>query len=564
MIFEDFIYQRPDIDTFSETFQKYLSDFDAAVDFEAHESAFSRLNELRMEFMSMYNLCYIRHTMDVTDKFYDEENNFYDNYMPQFQNLRNQFYQSLINSRFKDQLQSKWGDQLFALAYQQLKTFKPEIQEDLVEENQLGSEYTRLKAGAKIVFEGDVYNLSSIHIPETSRDRETRKSASETKWQFFTEQQEKFDEIFDKLVKTRHRIAQKLGFENFVELGYARMQRTDYTPEMVARFRDQVKEHIVPIANSLYARQVNRLGLESLKYFDEEYKFTSGNPKPKGSPDWIIENASKMYSALAPETETFFNFMRQNNLMDLVTRPGKSTGGYCTYIGKYKAPFIFSNFTGTSADIDVLTHEAGHAFQVFSSRDLGLNEYNWPTYEACEIHSMSMEFFTWPWMDLFFKEDADKYKFSHLASSITFLPYGVAVDEFQHYVYENPEVTPKERKEAWKAIEKKYLPHRDYADNSFLEAGGFWQKQSHIFVAPFYYIDYTLAQVCAFQFWKKDREDHEKAWKDYLNLCKLGGSKPFLALVKEANLQSPFEEGGVKSIVFTIRDWLDAVDDSTF
>ncbi len=564
MIFEDFIYQRPDIDAFSETFQKYLSDFDAAADFEVHEAAFSRLNELRMEFMSMYNLCYIRHTMDVTDKFYDEENNFYDNYMPQFQNLRNQFYQALINSRFKEQLQAKWGDQLFALADQQLKTFKPEIQDDLVEENQLGSEYTRLKAGAKIVFEGDVYNLSSIHIPETSQDRETRKAASETKWEFFKEQQDKFDEIFDKLVKTRHRIAQKLGFENFVELGYARMQRTDYTPEMVAHFRDQVKEHIVPIANSLYARQAKRLGLEGLKYYDEEYKFTSGNPKPKGSPDWIIENASKMYSALAPETETFFNFMRQNNLMDLVTRPGKSTGGYCTYIGKYKAPFIFSNFTGTSADIDVLTHEAGHAFQVFSSRDLGLNEYNWPTYEACEIHSMSMEFFTWPWMDLFFKEDADKYKFAHLASSITFLPYGVAVDEFQHFVYENPEVTPKERKEAWKTIEKKYLPHRDYADNSFLEAGGFWQKQSHIFVAPFYYIDYTLAQVCAFQFWKKDQEDHEKAWKDYLNLCKLGGSKPFLALVKEANLQSPFEEGGVKSIVFTIRDWLDAVDDSTF
>ncbi len=564
MIFEDFLYQRPDIDAFAETFLKRLDSFENAADFATHESAFEQLNEMRMEFMSMYNICYIRHTMDVADKFYDEENTFYDEHMPQFQNLRNQFYQKLINSKFRDQLQQKWGSQLFALAEQQLKTFKPEIQQDLVEENRLGSEYTRLKAGAKIEFNGDIYNLSSIHIPETSQDRSVRKGAAETKWQFFAEQSEKFDEIFDKLVKTRHRIARKLGFDNYVELGYARMQRTDYTPEMVAKFRELVKAYIVPIATKLYERQAQRLHLEDFKYYDEEYKFTSGNPKPKGSPEWIIDKASQMYAALAPETDTFFQFMRQNNLMDLVTRPGKSTGGYCTYVGKYKAPFIFSNFTGTSADIDVLTHEAGHAFQVFSSRELGLDEYNWPTYEACEIHSMSMEFFTWPWMDLFFKEDADKYKFSHLASSITFLPYGVAVDEFQHFVYEHPDATPKERNAAWKKIEEKYLPHRDYDNNAFLNAGGFWQKQSHIFVAPFYYIDYTLAQVCAFQFWKKDQEDHKKAWQDYLNLCKLGGSKPFLALVKEANLQSPFEEGGVKSIIYTIRDWLNSVDDSTF
>lgn len=564
MLFEEFTYQRPDIDSFTEKFQNYLVEFEKASAFESHESAFMRLNELRMEFMSMYNICHIRHTIDTNDKFYDEENAFFDTQMPQYEHLTSQFYQSLIHSAFKERLEQKWGKQLFVLAEQQLKTFRPEILEDLVEENLLSSEYTRLKASAKIRFNGQEYNLSSIHIPETSKDRSIRKAASESKWQFFETHKEQFDDIFDKLVKTRHRIARKLGYKNFVELGYARMQRTDYTPEMVAKFRDQVKEHIVPIASALYERQVKRLGLDSFRHFDEDYKFTSGNPEPKGTPEWILDNAGKMYAALAPETDTFFKFMRQNNLMDLITRPGKATGGYCTYIGKYKAPYIFSNFTGTSADIDVLTHEAGHAFQVFSSREIGLNEYNWPTYEACEIHSMSMEFFTWPWMDLFFEEESDKYKFAHLAASMTFLPYGVAVDEFQHFVYENPEATPAERNAAWKAIEEKYLPHRDYDDNTFLKEGGFWQKQSHIYVSPFYYIDYTLAQVCAFQFWQKDRQDHEKAWKDYLNLCKLGGSKPFLELVEEANLQSPFEEGGVRSVVYSIRDWLNEVDDSSF
>lgn len=564
MLFEDFKYMRPDINAFSETFQKHLADFEQAADFESHNSAFLQLNKLRTDFMSMYNICYIRHTIDTKDKFYEEENVFFDKQMPQFENLGNKFYKALTSSRFEKELRDKWGNQLFDLAGQQLKTFSEEILEDLVEENLLGSEFTRLKAGAKIQFDGQEYNLSSIHIQETSMDRSIRKAASEKKWKFFEDNKKAFDEIFDKLVKTRHRIAQKLGYKNFVELGYARMQRTDYTPEMVAKFRDQVREYIVPIANSLYERQSKRLQLDEFRYYDEDYKFNSGNPEPKGSPEWILDNASKMYSELAPETDTFFKFMRQNNLMDLVTRPGKATGGYCTYIGNYKAPFIFSNFTGTSADIDVLTHEAGHAFQVFSSRDFGLTEYNWPTYEACEIHSMSMEFFTWPWMELFFKQDAEKYKFAHLASSITFLPYGVAVDEFQHFVYENPNLTPEERNAAWRRIEEKYLPHRNYENNHFLEDGRFWQKQSHIYVSPFYYIDYTLAQVCAFQFWQKDQQDHEKAWKDYLTLCNLGGSLPFLELVKRANLSSPFEEGSVKAIVYSIRDWLEEVDDSAF
>lgn len=239
-------------------------------------------------------------------------------------------------------------------------------------------------------------------------------------------------------------------------------------------------------------------------------------------------------------------------------------GGYCTIIPDYKSPFIFSNFNGTSGDIDVLTHEAGHAFQVYLSRDLELPEYFFPTYEACEIHSMSMEFITWPWMELFFQDEVDKYKFSHLAGAINFIPYGVTVDEFQHYIYENPEATPKERKAKWRAIEKKYLPFRDYEDNEFLDKGGFWFRQGHIFSTPFYYIDYTLAQVCAFQFWIKTMEDRERAWEDYISLCRVGGSKPFLELVRLANLDNPFEDGTIKRVVKPIKEWLDNINDSGF
>jgi M3 family oligoendopeptidase len=271
-----------------------------------------------------------------------------------------------------------------------------------------------------------------------------------------------------------------------------------------------------------------------------------------------------MYKELSPETNEFFQFMVKNELMDLVTKSGKAGGGYCTYISKYQAPFIFSNFNGTSGDVDVLTHEAGHAFQVYSSRQYTLPEYQWPTYESCEIHSMSMEFFAWPWMELFFKEDADKYRFSHLSEALLFIPYGVTVDEFQQFVYENPEATPQERKNAWRQIEKKYLPHRDYAGNEYLEQGGFWHQQGHIFGSPFYYIDYTLAQICAFQFWKRSSEENLQAWQDYLKLCQVGGSRSFLELVSLANLISPFEDDCIRAVIGVIEDWLDQIDDLKF
>ena len=564
MKFDAFQYRRPEMEAYQQQFQQLLEAFHEANSFEEQSHLVEEINQLRREYSSMYNICHIRHTIDTRDTFYETENNFFDNNNPSFDALVNQYYEALLASRFRKQLEEKWGNQVFTIAELSLKTFKPVVLEDLKEENKLGSEYVKLKAAAVIHFQGKDYNLSNLLPLETGENRDIRKAATDAKWAYYADKAEQIETIYDKQVKLRHNIAKKLGYNNFVELGYARMLRSDYTADMVANFRRQVREQIVPIATELYERQRRRLGLDTLYYYDENFRFASGNPKPKGSPDWIVDNASRMYAELSPETKQFFDFMQEKELMDLVNREGKATGGYCTFIDKYRAPYIFSNFNGTSGDIDVLTHEAGHAFQVFSSRDLGLREYNWPTYEACEIHSMSMEFFTWPWMHLFFEEDTQKYKFSHLAGAIFFLPYGVAIDEFQHFVYEHPSASSAERNAAWRAIEQQYLPHRNYDGNTFLEEGGFWQRQSHVFTMPFYYIDYTLAQICAFQFWKKDREDHATAWTDYVRLCKAGGSRSFLELVNLANLKSPFEDGCVASVVSEIKAWLDNIDDSDF
>lgn len=562
MKFNEYVYERPDVEAFGNKFKDLLNGFTSAATYEEQDQAMTEINKLRSEFDTLQQIVSIRHSIDTNDEFYKEEQDFFDEKGPIVQEYITEYYRALVSSKFREELENKWGRQLFRLAELSLKTFSPEIIEDLQQENKLTTEYAKLIASAKIPFEGEERTLSQLVPFQQSTDRDMRKRAMEAFSGFMSENEETLDRIYDDLVKIRTNMAKKLGFENFVELGYARMARTDYNADMVAQFRNQVLEYIVPVATKLRERQKNRIGVDELLYYDENFAFKSGNATPKGDPEWIVGNGAKMYSELSKETNEFFAFMQENGLMDLVAKKGKQSGGYCTYISEYKAPFIFSNFNGTSGDIDVLTHEAGHAFQVYESRSFEVPEYGFPTYEACEIHSMSMEFFTWPWMDLFFKEEADKYRFDHLASALLFIPYGVTVDEFQHFVYVNPDATPAERKQAWREIERKYLPHRDYADNEYLERGGFWQKQSHIFNTPFYYIDYTLAQICAFQFWKKMHENREAAWEQYLHLCRQGGSQSFTELVKVAGLISPFEEGCVTSVIGSIEDWLNRVDDA--
>ncbi|MGE6488700.1 M3 family oligoendopeptidase [Paenisporosarcina sp. NPDC076898] len=559
--FEDFTYTRPVFEEIEAQFNDALVQFTTADTVEAQSDAMKLINNIRNQVGTMMNIVYIRNSIDTTDEFYKTEQDYFDELSPKVDDLVTKYYKALVSSSFRKELEEKWGTQLFAIADAQIKSFSSEVIPLMQKENKLSSEYQQLIASAKIQFENEERTLAQMQPFTESTDRDMRKRAKDAFFSFFAENEEQLDRIYDDLVKVRTEIARTLGYKNFVELGYYRMIRTDYDAKMVKNFRDQVKDFIVPLAGKLKERQQARIGVDEFKYYDESINYKSGNATPKGSPEWIIEGGKKMYDELSPETSEFFDFMIDNNLMDLVAKKGKASGGYCSYIEEYKAPYIFSNFNGTSGDIDVLTHEAGHAFQVYLSRHFEIPEYNWPTYEACEIHSMSMEFITWPWMENFFKEDTDKYKFSHLSGALEFLPYGVAVDEFQHFVYENPDATPAERKKAWRELEEKYLPHRDYDGNDYLNRGGFWQRQGHIYQSPFYYIDYTLAQICAFQFFKRAMEDRDQAWADYVHLCKIGGSLSFTGLVKEANLISPFEDGCVESVIGPIEQWLNSIQD---
>ena len=549
MKFQEYKYERPNYKEIKESFLDLVNKIKSADSYKEQYKYIMELNDIRKHIETMSTLASIRNSINTADEFYEKETNYWDEHGPLYTELNSDFYKAIVNSKFKEEIINDFSEQFYKICEYSLKSFSPEIIPQLQEENKLMSRYTKLLASAKINFKGENLNLSGLYKYMLSQDRSERIEASKAYYNYFEKHEEEFDEIYDNLVKVRHDIAKKLGFSNFTELGYIRMHRTDYNPEMVVNLRRQILEYIVPLCNKLYEKQAKRLNLNKLTYIDENLEFLDGNATIKGDSAYIIENGIKMYKELSKETKEFFDFMLENNLMDLETKHNKSAGGYCTYIPDYKAPFIFSNFNGTSEDMDVLTHEAGHAFQLFMSRYIDMQEINFPTLDSCEIHSMSMEFITYPWMENFFKEDTDKYKFAHLCSAIKFLPYGVVVDEFQHIVYDNPNMTKDERKTVWRNLEKKYLPHRDYEDNKILEKGCWFFKQGHIFKDPFYYIDYVLAQICAFQFLKKMEENREEGWEDYLRICKVGGTQSFLQIVKTGKLISPFDDNCIKFII---------------
>ncbi|WP_277630908.1 M3 family oligoendopeptidase [Atopococcus tabaci] len=563
MKFTDYTYERPDYEAYKKDARTTIQQLKEAASADDAKAAVKKMSEMMRGIDTQVNLSYVRHTIDTRDEFYEQEDHYWNEHYPLYTELHTEYYRAVLESPYRGELEEVLPSTFFRMAEFQLKSFDPSIIDLLQKENELTSAYQKLIASAQIEYDGKKLNLAQFGPYLESPDRDTRKSASDAQWRFFEENENAFDDIYDQLVKVRDEMAKKLGYKDFVELGYLRMMRFDYNRDMVQTYREQVLQDVVPLASKLYDRQAKRIGIEKMKHYDLPLNFLDGNAVPQGDPDYIVEMGKKMYHELSSETGEFIDFMVEHDLLDLLAKEGKASGGYCTYIANYRSPFIFANFNGTSGDVDVLTHEAGHAFQTYQSRWIEQPEVVFPTSESAEIHSMSMEFFTYPWMELFFKEQTDKYKFEHLSSALQFLPYGVLVDHFQHEVYENPEMTPEERKATWRKLEKMYNPHKDYSENPFLEQGTFWFRQGHIFEDPFYYIDYTLAQVCAFQFWKRALIDKdETAWSDYLEICRVGGTQSFLEMVKTANLKSPFEEGSLTEVTQALEEELDKVDDA--
>lgn len=549
MKFQDMPYERIDFTKVKEEFQRIMEEFDAAISGEQQFAVHQKYYELTDRVSTMMRIARIRYDIDTSNEFYEGEHRYYDEEEPVYNNLIVAYQKKVFQSPYREYLEQKIGPVAFENMLLAQKAFDEKLIPLMQQENSLTMEYDKLIAGAKIIFDGKELNLSLLRPYLIHKDRNVRARAWEKMSAFFEENEEQLDNIFDQLVKNRTAQARKLGYENFLELGYYRMNRNCYGREEVENFRRQVKQYFVPFAERLHERRRQRLGLDRLSFIDEQVYFPQGNPAPAGSPDEILAAGQEMYAQLSGETKEFFDFMMENSLFDVIGRKTKRVGGYMDYLPLYHAPFVFANFNGTSSDVDVITHECGHAFQGYLAGMDPIREHGDITMETAEIHSMSMEFFTEKWMDRFFGERAQDYIEMHLEDAAAFIPYGCMVDEFQHIVYENPDMSPSERKAAWSRLEKEYKPHLDYGDNRFFGQGGFWQKQLHIYDMPFYYIDYCLAQTCALQYKVKMDEDFQAAWESYLALCRLSASDFFTSMVKSVGLDSPFEDGCIKNIV---------------
>ena len=558
MKFSQMPYERPAYEELNSKFQDLLTRFKNAATAQDCFDIYKEFDNAHVEYHTVSTIANVRNSLDTTDKFYDEETAYWDMTEPKLKKVLQEFIVAMLTSPFRKEMESKWGSLMFTNAEMQLKTFKPEIVEDLQTENALTTEYSKLIASAQIEFDGKTLTLAQIYPYSEDPDRAVRKAAHEATTNWFISKAAELDELFDKLVKVRTTIAKKLGYENFTELGYYRMQRNCYDKDMVAKFREGVVKYIVPIINQLKKEQASRIGVNTIKFYDQDFNYPDGNAKPQGSADDIFAHARKMYHELSDETATFIDLMLENELFDVLTRPGKRAGGYCTTFLKYKLPFIFANFNGTAGDIDVFTHEVGHALAVYVARDIYPTVQQRYSMETAEVHSMSMEFFTWPWMEGFFGEQTEKYYDSHLSGALTFIPYGVMVDEFQHHIYEKPDMTPAQRNELWLELEAKYRPWLDLKDTPFHGEGRRWQHQLHIYNLPFYYIDYCLAQLMALYFWAGCQKDSKLAWEKYRRLMGFAGTKTFVELIEDAGLPTPFESDNIKIVADAATAWLNS------
>ena len=508
-----------------------------------------RMNAFLRRFSTAQNLAYIRYSCNTADEYYCKEQDYLDEIGPEVSNLSTEYGNALLDSPFRRELEEALSPVYFRYLETARKAVSPVILEDMVEENKLVSEYSKLMAGMEFPFRGETLSRAELAGFFKSDDRETRKEAYTVMGQVMNGYADRLDDIFDRMVKVRDRMAKKMGYRDFTELGYYRMNRVCYGQREISVFRKNILKSVVPVVSRLRLENAKDLGLDSYFLYDDGVTVPGGDPQPLGGKDEIFRAAREMYHEMSDASGDFIDLMLENDAFDVEPRKNKWGGGYCTTIPLYRQPFILANFNGTAGDVDVVTHEAGHAFNAYLIADNRFAlEIDCGGMETAETHSMSMEFFAWKYIEKFFGENAARYRYMHALDAFSFLPYGTMVDAFQHTVYAHPEMTPAQRCQAWKELEKQFRPHIRTDGMPFLEDGRRWQYQMHIYETPFYYIDYCLAQTAAFGFLLASLEDYDGAFARYIRLMKQGGETYFDKLLEEAEIPSPFEDGALQTL----------------
>jgi len=551
----DIKYERADLEKLKADLEKLAEELTAASSAEEQYRLVMKSVALSSDMQTAGALGEIRFLLNTEDEFYAKEHDYYDEFGPLVIGAGHKFTKAVLDTKFPE-LHKMLPEIMVANARIAQRTYDDSIAELLKQENAAVTEYSKLMASMTAEFDGKTLPVSMLEKFKASGDRSTRKAAWEAHGKAMEASGDKIDEIFDRMVKIRTEAARRLGHENFIALGYDRRERNCYNAADVKAFRENVLKDIVPLVAKLKASAAQKLGIDKIKLYDNETWFSAGEPAPEGSVEQIFDAAKKMYKEMSPSTGEFMDIMLEAEAFDVLPRKGKWGGGMMSYLINYKQPFILANFNGTAADVDVLTHEVGHAYAAYLNRGVVFPELMLGGMETAEVHSMAMEFFAWDWTDGFFGKRANDYRLKHLCESLHFIPYGTIVDYFQHIVYENPDMTPAERNAVWLELEREYRPYLSFEETTYFEKGTVWQIKQHIFELPFYHIDYCLAQSIALQFLDILQKDRKNAWDKYIKFVSYGGTLPFTGILAEAGLRSPFDTGALSSIAATAEKLL--------
>ena len=559
MKFSEMTYTRPDIEALLAQCREFAARAAAAPDSQSLTALYYEQSRAFADYTTASQLVNIHYTCDTRDAYWKAEQDFFDDNGPAVSNAQVEIFRSFLANPHVDALAETIGSTCVAGMKNAVLGMDDRTVELQKEFNGLVSQYQQIYGGAMVELDGKQLTIPQLGPYKESLDPKVRHAAFEAEAGYFDAHRDQLDQLYSKIVKNLNQQATVLGYKDYSELSYVRMNRIGYGAEEIRSFRDQVATDVVPLLQQVMKMRSARTGIAHPTFADLPVMFKDGNPAPIPGYEARMAAARTMYHELSPETAEFIDFMQDNELFDVESRPGKMSGGYMTSLPSYKAPFIFANWNNTSGDVDVLTHECGHAFEGYlAERDPAVPaDLECPAMESAEIHSMAMEFLTAPWHHLLFGKDTDKYSLLHAEDSFVFLAYGCEVDEFQQIMYQNPDLTPDERNAQWLKLEKKYRPWIDFDNLPFYGRGAGWQRQLHIYECPFYYIDYCLSSMAALQFYLLSLTDHKDAWQRYLRLVRRAGLASYTELLQTAGLQVPFAPGSVKGIAQQMTRWLE-------
>ncbi len=468
---------------------------------------------------------------------------------PAADEANSKFLGAILTSKHKSAIGERYGKHLLdviEVMQEPLATVNSDLR---VKVGELSTKYDKILSQAEVTIGGELMTLAKARNFLSSENEATRKEAFIAQRRWFIDHRDEIATIFDEMVKLRDEMGRNLGHKNFIPLAYKAMGRTDYGIEQAKKFRELIRKYIVPVQTSLFEARAKRLGYDKLKPWDTGYDPAFTLPSGIAPVDTQIEKAQRVFDQLSPLLGQHFTRMRNEGLIDLENRKGKRAGAYCTTFSDEGRVAILCNSTGDSDDVGTLTHEMGHAFQGWESQVIESVDLQSPTYDACEIHSMGMEYLSMRHMNEFFNDELTaKFRRNRWRDGVEIMCYIAIVDEFQHWVYENPSATPDERDTAWNKIWDIYKPGIDWSSAEEYKSAR-WYMQGHIFGMPFYYIDYAIAEIGAMQLALMDAQDHDKTIEAYLKLCRIGGTMSVLDIFKSVGMRTPFDESLIKDLM---------------